>query len=161
MGFPGETKENMQETIDYARSLELDWAVFFTFAALPNTQIFKASVKKGYINEKDFDPVSAFYKPTIKTPEFAPEEVEDIKERAILDVCFENNPNLRKYDVNRAIENFKSVVTYYPHFDFANFYLAEAYYKSGQIDTAVTYWKKTLELNPAYRKAEERLISVK
>ena len=37
----GETKANMQETIDYARYLELDWALFFTFAVLPNTPIFQ------------------------------------------------------------------------------------------------------------------------
>ncbi|MBF0504245.1 MAG: cobalamin-dependent protein [Candidatus Omnitrophica bacterium] len=157
LGFPGETKEDMKITIDYARGLELDWAYFSIFSPLPKTKMYDVCLEKGYIKEGDFDPIRSFHRSIVHTPEFAPEELQQIREEAIVDICFRNNPNLRKYDVDTAIENFSSVVRRYPHFDFANFYLAEAYLRKGDKKKAAIYYQKTIQANPAHREAISRL----
>jgi tetratricopeptide (TPR) repeat protein len=51
----------------------------------------------------------------------------------------------------------KDMATNYPHFDFANFYLAEAYFKKGNIESATEYYEKTLKINPNYKEAKTRL----
>ena len=157
LGFPGETKDNMRDTLEYARNLELDWCVFSVTSPLPGTKIYDICVEKGYIDLENFDLMTSFHKCIITTPEFNPEFVHEFREEAIIDVCFRNNPNLLKYDIDKAITNFKDVVTNYPHFDFANFYLAEAYFKKGNMESATEYYEKTLKINPNYQEAKTRL----
>ena len=157
LGYPGETKETIKETVDFARSLELDWSFFFIASPIPNTKMFKTCVEKGYIKESDFDPVRSFYRSIIRTPEFGPEYLAEIREEAIVDVNFRNNPNLLKYDVERAIKDFNHVLEYYPHFDFAHFYLGEAYRRKRDLTKAIESYKTTLVINPGYLKARERL----
>ena len=157
LGFPGETKENIRETINFARELELDWAYFFVFSPLPHTPIYKVCIEKGYLKEEDFDPVTSFYKAVLKTPEFSPEDVLQMREEAIIDVNFINNPNLRKYDVDKAISSFQDVLKTYPHFDFAHFALGEAFLRKKERKSAIESFKNTLKANPNHIKAKTML----
>lgn len=157
LGYPDETKENIQETINFAREIELDWSYFSIFSPLPGTKSYNTCLEKGYIKKEDFDPLRSFHQSIVRTPEFTPEYLAEIREKAIVDVCFRNNPNLLKYDINKAIENFSSVVERYPHFDFANFYLGEAYLKKGEKLKAVQAYQATLKSNPNHDEAKKRL----
>ena len=148
LGFPGETKDNIRQTIKYARDLELDWAYFFVFSPLPHTPIYNVCIEKGYLKQEDFDPVTSFYQAVLNTPEFTPEDVARMREEAIVDVNFVNNPNLRKYDVNKAIFSFQEVLNTYPHFDFAHFALAEAYCRNNENDKAIDSCNSALNYNP-------------
>ena len=55
LGFPGETVELMQKTIDYIHTLNLDWAFIFSALPLPGTRIFKDFCDQGIINKDKFD----------------------------------------------------------------------------------------------------------
>jgi len=157
LGYPDETRENIRETVDFARSVELDWAYFFIASPLPHTKMWQTCIDKKYITAEDFDPVRSFHKSIIRTPEFDPEYLAEIREEAIVDVNFRNNPNLRKYNIDKAIENFKDVVMKYPHFDFANFYLGEAYLKKGDTKMALESYQNTLKANPEHSEAKKRI----
>jgi magnesium-protoporphyrin IX monomethyl ester (oxidative) cyclase len=160
LGYPGETRETIRKTIDFARSLELDWSYFFIASPLPNTKMWDDCVRNKYIRPEDFDPVRSFHRSIIRTPEFDPDYLAAVREEAILDVNFKNNPNLLKYDPGRAAAFFSDVVEKYPHFDFANFYLGEAFLKKGDTAAAAACFGKTLKINPNHREAEERLASL-
>lgn len=160
LGFPGETKADMERTIQFAKEIELDWAYFFIFSPLPGTKIYSKCIEEGYFKEEDFDPLRSFHDPMIVTDEFDQEYLKELRERAIIDVNFKNNPNLLKYDINKAISSFKQVVELYPHFEFANFALGEAYLKKGDIKNAELYFKKTLELKPKHKEASDRLKKI-
>lgn len=157
LGFPGETQDNMRDTLEYARSLELDWCIFSVTSPLPGTKIYDICVEKGYIDLENYDLMTSFHKCIITTPEFDPEFVHEFREEAIIDVCFRNNPNLLKYDIDKAITNFKDVVSNYPHFDFANFYLGEAYLKKGNREAAIESYEKTIKITPDHKEAKTRL----
>ena len=161
IGYPGETKDTIKETIEFAKRLELDWTYFFIASPLPGTRMYKTCIEKGYIKEGDFDPIRSFHKSIIRTPEFTPEYLETVRQEAITDINFRNNPNLVKYDIQKAINDFKEVVERYPHFDFANFYLGEAYLKKGDKKNAVNAYKNTLSFNPSHREAKRRLEALK
>ncbi len=40
LGYPDETKENIRETINFAREIELDWSYFSIFSPLPGTKSY-------------------------------------------------------------------------------------------------------------------------
>jgi radical SAM superfamily enzyme YgiQ (UPF0313 family) len=157
LGYPDETKETIRKTIEFAKKLELDWSVFSIASPIPNTQMYKTCIEKGYFKEKDFDPIRSFHTSIINTPEFTTKDLAEMREEAIIDINFRNNPNLIKYDVDKAIESFQQVLKHYPHFDFANYYLGEAYLKKGDKNMAMDSYKRALSFNPLYKGAKERL----
>lgn len=157
LGYPDETKETIKETVEFAKKLELDWSVFSIASPIPNTEMYKRCIEKGYFKEEQFDPIRSFHTSIINTPEFTTEDLAEIREEAIIDVNFRNNSNLIKYDVNKAIESFLQVLKHYPHFDFVNYYLGEAYLKKGDIDKALESYRNTLALNPSHKEAKERI----
>lgn len=159
LGYPGETKAQMQKTIDFAISIGLDWSLFFVATSIPGSELESVCNEKGYFVDKNLDYVKQFYVSNIKTPEFEPGYVETMKEKANFEVNFKNNTNLRlkKYDI--AIEDFGEVARLYPHLDFAHFYLAIAYQGAGLINDAVCELEKTLELNPQHNEAKEMLYN--
>lgn len=157
IGYPGETKETIRQTVEFAKELELDWTYFFIATPLPHTEMWKMCIENGYIKEEDFDPIRSYNKAIIRTPEFDPEYITQTREEAIIDLNFRNNPNLRKYDIDKAIADFNDVVMKYPNFDFANYYLGEAYLKKGDKDMAIQSFKNTLKVNRSHKDAIRRL----
>jgi magnesium-protoporphyrin IX monomethyl ester (oxidative) cyclase len=125
LGYPGETKENIEDTIGFAKYLQLDWSHFFIFSPLPGTEIYKTCIDNGYLKPGDFDPLRSFYEPILKTPEFDQEYLIDAKERSNIEVNFRHNYNL-EHNPTKAVRLFQAVVDMYPHLEFARKSLDEA-----------------------------------
>jgi len=54
VGFPGETVEDMDETIRFANSLRLNSFSYTATMLFPGTAIFRRALKEGKITERDF-----------------------------------------------------------------------------------------------------------
>jgi len=80
IGFPGETLDNMKETIDYALKSKLDWVRLYLLQPFPGSAIYKTCVENGYLTEDyDYTKTKIFKeKFFIKTPQFNPEDVEKL-----------------------------------------------------------------------------------
>ncbi len=66
LGFPSETKREMEETLKFAMSLDLKRAQFAIFHPLPGSKIFEELKSKGELNEIDWTklkPSDVAYKP--------------------------------------------------------------------------------------------------
>lgn len=86
IGFPGETKEQMQKTLDFAKKLKLDAAGIFIATPLPGTDLYRICKEKDYLIE-DFDFKKINYaKGNIQTPDFTPKEVEQMVSKSILSI---------------------------------------------------------------------------
>jgi len=55
MGFPGETEEQLNMTIDFAKRSSLNTASFFAVTAYPDTELHKIAKQKGISLPNDFD----------------------------------------------------------------------------------------------------------
>jgi len=55
MGFPGETKEEIKETIDLSLELDLIRANYFTYLPFPGCQSFNELSARGELNDTDWD----------------------------------------------------------------------------------------------------------
>jgi magnesium-protoporphyrin IX monomethyl ester (oxidative) cyclase len=92
IGFPGETKENMQHTVDFALNLKRKYDVgMHLFAATPSygTHLYEECKVKGYLpadlSWNSFAQArQARGVPLITTNEFTPEEVKEIAARALM-----------------------------------------------------------------------------
>ncbi len=114
LGYPGETKKDMEMTINYASDLEADWCLFFPATPLPGTEMLKTCRKNGWLADPNMDYRYYFYKANIKTPEFNPEYIMKLKEKANYEINFKNNYNLKVGNYDKAIEDFNEVVKLYP-----------------------------------------------
>ena len=157
LGYPGETKQNIMETIEFARQLKLDWYHFFIAFPHYGTELRDLCEQNGYLRDEGFDRRKSFFITSIETPEFTPEYLRKVADEANLDLNFRNNSNLVDGKYDRAIEDFTRVIKLYPHLDFAHFYLGVAYGRKGLMEEARKEWRKTLELNPGHREAKEKL----
>jgi anaerobic magnesium-protoporphyrin IX monomethyl ester cyclase len=91
IGFPGETKENMQRTVDFALELKRQYDVgMHLFAATPSygTRLYEECKTKGYLpadlSWNSFAQArQARGMPLINTNEFTPNEVKDIAAKAL------------------------------------------------------------------------------
>jgi anaerobic magnesium-protoporphyrin IX monomethyl ester cyclase len=160
IGYPGETKGTIRETVEFARNLELDWAFFFIATPLPYTEMYNMAIKEGYLAAGDFNPLTSLYESVIKTPEFDTEYLTRVREEAIIDINFRNNRNLLKYNVDQAIADFEYVLSLYPHFDFAHEALGSAYLKKGWRDRACASWRRALTINVQNHDAAAKLREV-
>lgn len=91
IGFPGEKKENMQKTVDFALELKRDYDVgMHLFMATPSygTRLYEECKSKGYIQENlTWNSFASARQPKgmplISTPDFTPEEVKEIAAKAL------------------------------------------------------------------------------
>ena len=91
IGFPGETKENMHRTVDFALGLKRDFDVgMHLFMATPSygTRLYEECKAKGYLQQNLTWNAFAEARqpkgmPLIKTNEFTPAEVKEIAAKAL------------------------------------------------------------------------------
>ncbi|MBE3142772.1 MAG: hypothetical protein IMZ61_02470, partial [Planctomycetes bacterium] len=91
IGFPGEKKENMQRTVDFALKLKRDYNVgMHLFIATPSygTRLYEQCKKKGYIQEDlSWNAFASARQPKgmplISTEDFTPPELKEIAAQAL------------------------------------------------------------------------------
>lgn len=119
LGYPGETKETMKRTVDYAGNLGADWCLFFPATNLPGTEMDKIVRQNNWLVDPNLDYRYYFFKPNIITPEFDPDFVLQLKEDANRQINFENNYNMRTGNYARAVDDFGEVANLYPNLQVA------------------------------------------
>lgn len=117
IGYPGESRDDVQQTIEFAASLPLDWAIFFPATAIPGSEMEATCRKNGWL--VDTDAAKLFYEPNIRTDQWGPEDVKRWKEEANERVNFLENTNVREGNYDRAIQDFEGVLRHYPDLEIA------------------------------------------
>jgi radical SAM superfamily enzyme YgiQ (UPF0313 family) len=72
LGFPHETEQQMNDTIDFSIELDVDYAQFVPVVPLPGTQLYLQAVREGglpsdYFREQILNPQAEFYLKTWET----------------------------------------------------------------------------------------------
>ena len=137
LGFPGETRQLMEETVDYVRNLGADWYAFLIAAPLIGTEMYKQFLEKGYLKEDVYMWSSVGFEDRwFDTDEISAEGLKELTYRINLDINFVNNINLRNGDSDRAILLFNDIVRAYPFHIFGLYGLHKAYKGKGSIEEA-------------------------
>ena len=77
IGFPGETREQIMDTIRFARELRLDLGVIFIYNPLPGSELFEECLNRGYITERSFFEVgNQYFSSVVDSDEWTAKELE-------------------------------------------------------------------------------------
>jgi len=114
LSYPGETYKTICKTIEFAKSLPLDWASFTITIGLPETEIYREALRSGYF-QIDYWREYARGNILDSKPYFIPDGLEEddlftLKKKAYLE--FYLRPKivwgiLRNLNLNKVIKNFR------------------------------------------------------
>lgn len=116
LGFPGETRQLMQETVDYIDTIDVDWVHLFAALPLPGTRLFHQFAEMGMIDPENFDwDMSRYPLRNFDTPEISANDLAQLVYDTNIYTNFLRNKNIRHGRYQRAINSFNEMVlTKYP-----------------------------------------------
>lgn len=85
IGFPDETEEEMQQSIDLAGKLMDSGASYVTFfipIPFPGSQLFNIAIKEGYLDRNFDTDLMNWKRPVMKNTKVAPNKLEEIRDKA-------------------------------------------------------------------------------
>lgn len=145
VGFPEETDEHRQETLETLYNIGFSWAFFMIALPLPGSRLFKQCKENGYlINENFFSP--SLTECNIRTPFYSPKHIEKQAYMMNLHANFVHNYNLRTGNYDECIISYVNLLRSYPEHAFAYHSLARAYEGKGEHDLTEENRKKYNEL---------------
>jgi anaerobic magnesium-protoporphyrin IX monomethyl ester cyclase len=133
IGFPGETKDDIRQTIGFAQNLGIHFASFSIATPFPGTELERIARENGYIGERRPSQLP-YANPMIETPDFTLEEVRELKRRAEED--FYSKPE-RVSELSNMKFSRGELVDYYssPLLDYYHLLLLEHFSTYGSVST--------------------------
>lgn len=106
IGFPFETRGDVRQTIDFAKSLDLDMAYFAILVPYPNTEVYRTIKKEGlFVHEGDWVQWGA--DPMIRTRYLTSGELAELAGRAYIEYYFRPSMILKKLASIRNWQHLK------------------------------------------------------
>ncbi len=113
LGYPGETRESAEKTIQFAKEINPDTAAFFIAIPYPGTELFRLAFEKNYIKKpidwKTFAPLSNEI-PPMDIPNITKEELVALKKKAYRSFYLRPNYILRKLSEVKSIDDAKGLL---------------------------------------------------
>lgn len=136
IGFPFETKDDIQDTFKFIGDLDIDWKAIFCFKPFPGTVDYDYCIERGYI-DKHATQFSDYSKATMfSTEHFTFDYIEDQGYAANLRYNFIDNCNMKKGNFVRAVKDFKYVLNIVPEHAIAYYALGKSYSTMNENDKA-------------------------
>jgi len=133
LGFPGETREQIQETIDFAASIPSDWNVFSIASPLIGTEMFDQLIERRDIDDSFNWDDAFFFTRSYDTKEITAVELNDLAYKANIKTNFFGNYNYRIGNYEKAINLWHDITLRYPGHLIAYYCTALAYKKLGDV----------------------------
>jgi radical SAM superfamily enzyme YgiQ (UPF0313 family) len=149
-GYPGETKEQLQKTMDVAEKYPWDWNLFSICKPLPDTDLWNELLE----NNADFEGVGNNTDQDYNYSSYEGKVFNDAGNEYIFNTSydfnlksnFRNNKNLKGRNVLRAVKDFERIVAKVNNHAFAWNCLAIGYRKLKQYEKSEYALKKTMEI---------------
>jgi radical SAM superfamily enzyme YgiQ (UPF0313 family) len=151
VGFIGETLDQMEESIQFALELDVDWAEIKILTPLAGSEMYDLAIEHGYLDSKDQNFSEHVYgRSSLNTPDFTAEQVKRVQYEGNIRVNFLNNRALRLKDYKQAENTFRGLTLNYPNHFFAHWGLWKALAgqnKNSEVDDIVAIMKNVYSTN--------------
>jgi len=142
IGLPGETRQDIEDTKQFLKSIDVNWFKFLIATPLIGSEFFKICVEKNYLDE-DFIG-GDFKNAVVDTEEFTKEEIEQLVYDLNLEINFVENSDMRLNNFEKAFERFKGVIKVKNDHAFAYYFAAKCCEKLNLKDEYL-YYKNNYE----------------
>ena len=102
VGLPGETKVTADETMNFTRKMNPDYAIFSLATPYPGTKFFDLAEKMGLIKVKDWTHFNLIM-PVLETTEFSLDELRAMQTKAFRDFYMRPGYVLRQFKKDRLL----------------------------------------------------------
>ncbi len=109
IGYPGETREDIKKTINFACELDLKRANFMIFKPFPGTEIYKNLREENSLNHVDWNNFS-LAKVAYVSPGFSKKELKNLRRLAFFKFYFRPKIIIKMISEIKSFEHFKYVV---------------------------------------------------
>ena len=107
VGYIGETLQQMEETVRFAQSIDVDWAEMKVFTPIVGSDMYEQAINNGYLDPGDpYFEEHVYNRSNIGTDEFTAKQVKDVQYNGNIRVNFLNNRDLRKGNYVQAEQTF-------------------------------------------------------
>lgn len=161
IGFPGESLEDIQVTMDYIHDSDINWVDIFIASPLPGSELYDICENNGYLKETSFDTCN-FWEGNIETESFTAKQLEEIQVYNMIKKDFVNNLDMLNENWERALLNFEYVINAKHENPFAYYYAAIAADKVGYKDKATQYYNRYIDIrgaNKAWQSVFQRFLA--
>jgi radical SAM superfamily enzyme YgiQ (UPF0313 family) len=123
LGMPGDTRETVRETIEFAKKLNPDTAQFYSAYAYPGTEMWEWAKKNNYLTSERYDALlteEGYHKGNVNLPELPAEEADKLCRQALKEFYLRRNyiiPKLKQIITNfdEAKRTLMSSRTFFKH----------------------------------------------
>jgi len=111
IGLPGETKDDIEATINFAKELKTDYAAFNLFVPMIGTRAREEVIEKGWLKNEDISLLdSSDDEVPIETPWIKKEELLKMKRRALKKFYLRPSYMARMIYKRKSLKEFKELV---------------------------------------------------
>jgi len=131
IGFPGETREEILESVRFMKETGFNWVAVMIASPIAGSDLYEQCRKENLLATNSVEDFH-YGKSTIKLPHSSPEEMEAWRYEINLEVNFVDNYDLRTGHPEQALTGFQDVLNRVPDHAFACYFSAKAYRMMGQ-----------------------------
>ena len=144
-GFPFESKKDIEDSLRYAKTLDLDWLYIFRFMPLPGTQLYQECLDAGYIQKYTWNNHKVGELFVLNTPNFEARYVAERNYAANAEYNFFKNRNMKLRPV-QAIKDFNYVLDTAGDNALAMYGIARAHQEMKNYQGAEKWFLQTLNI---------------
>ena len=158
IGFPGETKEMIQETVDFICNLPTDWNVISIAAPLIGTEMYHQMMEAGWIDQTFNWDNAMFNERAFDTTEVTAKELKEFAYSTNIKANFFENYNYRNGEFDRAMIFYGDVLRHHKGHIIAQYCIARCHKGKGDMaayEQAIDNCRAMIETG--YQLAKEHL----
>lgn len=143
IGMPGETKQDIEDSREFLKTLCGDWFRIFIAMPVPGSAMYEQCVSEDLFR---ISPTKANYKrAVIETSDWSVDYIQHISYAMNIELNFVHNANMRLGNFRLALDCFKKVLHTKPDHAIACFYAGRCLDQLGEHDSADEYARKARE----------------
>lgn len=141
IGLPGETMDEVKKTVKFIKEIGLNWSKIFIATPVAGSDLYNTCIENNYLITNKLEDFH-FAKSVIRTPNFEPQEIDNLKYQINLEVNFVENYDLKCNNPKTALISFEDVIRRVPDHAFAHYYIHRCYDMMGKKQQAATAFEK-------------------
>lgn len=138
LGMPGETKQDIDDSREFLKTINADWFRVFVATPIPGSEMYATCEANDYFK---VSPLKANYKrAVVETEHCTPEYVQYMCYLMNIELNFVHNANLKLGHYEVALESFLNVINVKPDHAIAHYYAGVCYSKLNQEKNAKNHF---------------------